>query len=154
MLHLIKTDRLCLRTIIGGALLIAASPYTTGCLPALADDPPVMAYELDGTWCTFALPVQTCLTVRSAQSTGLPTARYWFTQPTCQETGDLTGGLEFSPDTASRLCIAPDPYLYGARAEWTASGLSLEVDPSPSTNETILLDMHYVSYQENENVKH
>lgn len=158
MPRLNSTDRLCLRTIIGAALLLAASPYTTGCLPSLANDPPVMSYELDGTWCSTATPVETCLTARSTHSTGLPMARYWWTQPTCQETGTLSGGLEFSPDTTSRLCLAPDTYLYSARAEWSASGLSIEVDQSPTEcridpeckSETVKLELHYVSYQEND----
>jgi hypothetical protein len=153
-----RTDRLCLRTIVGSVLLITASPYTTGCV-APSDSASVMSYELDGTWCSTATPVETCLTVRSTHSTGLPWARYFWTLPTCQETGTLSGGLEFSPDATSRLCLAPDPYLYSASAYWSASGLSIEVDQSPTEcridteckSETVKLELHYVSYQENEN---
>lgn len=133
--------------LIVGALLF----QLTHCGPfAPSDNRPVMAYELDGTYCTTATPDEICLTVRQTATF----TRYWWSTPTCQETGTLTGGLEFWPDTASRLCMAPDPYLYSAGAQNTPSGLAITIDQSPSEdrangiNETITLELNYVSYSE------
>jgi hypothetical protein len=130
------------------AIIIAKT--LVGCSARPFSDGPVQSYELDGSWCTND-GSQVCLTVRSSQSTGLPEARYWWSKPGCQETGDLTGGLEFTPDTDSRLCIAPEPSLYSASAYWNASGLSITVDQAPSdiraaTNDyaSIKLELTYI----------
>lgn len=112
-----------------------------------------MSYDLDGTWCTTSTPDEICLTVRQTSAT----ARYWFSTPTCQETGYLTGGLEFTPDTTSRLCLAPEPSLYSASGHFSGSLLVLELDQSPQAiranqdGDTLTLEMTYISYQEAEN---
>lgn len=107
---------------------------------------PIEAYELDGTYCSYKL----CLTVTPAQQTGLPTAIYQWSSPACNETGRLTGGLEFTPDIGP-LCMAPEYDLYSAAGSWTATGIKLEVDAS--TNEvragngqpieTVTLELEY-----------
>lgn len=129
------------------ATLLALS---TGCLSA-EDTGPVLWSELEGQWCSDATaPLgTTCLEVRLDTSYN---SRYIWTTHTpsnCTETGVLTGGLEFSPDTATRLCLAPDASLYSASAEWSATGLRLELDASPSAlraagnGETVVLELHY-----------
>lgn len=100
-----------------------------------------MSYELDGVWCTPATPDEICLIVNSSQATGLPNARYTWETPGCRENGTLTGGLEFDPDTASRLCLAPGYSLYSAAAQWAASGLQMTmIDGNPGLS----LDLNYV----------
>lgn len=118
-------------------------------------DHPIMHYELDGKWCSPATPLQYCLEVFSQQNSGLPYDSYiWsITGSSCVETGKLTGGLEFTPDTASRLCVAPEPALYSASAQWHPAGLHIEIDQSPIScrsqpdslcaHETLTLDLDY-----------
>lgn len=108
--------------------LIALALLSAGCLP-LSADTPIEAYELDGTWCSYKL----CLRVDSPHNTGLPFTTYEWESPVCHETGRLTGGLEFTPDTSSSLCVAPEYDLYSAAGSWTPSGIKLRVDAS--TNE-------------------
>lgn len=89
---------------------------------------PVMAYELHGTWCTKALPVQTCLIADRDTETYI-----WYVgddlgNASCSEAGRLSGGLEFWPDTDTQLCLAPEYDIYSAAGEWTATGLRLIVD--------------------------
>jgi hypothetical protein len=84
---------------------------------------PLMAYELDGVWCDRESP-QTCLSVIPSS----PAAHYVWQVGLCFETGRLTGGLEFTPATDSRLCLAPDYGLYSASGKWTTTGIRLELD--------------------------
>lgn len=104
-----------IRTILATAAFIVSAHLYTGCTPnktcaPLPDgtedcSPVVMHNELDGTWCNQRSP-QVCLTVDSHSSSLAPqTSRYVLTIGLCTETGTLTGGLEFDPDTASRVCI-------------------------------------------------
>lgn len=140
--------RPAIRSVIGASILLAgcsASPWAN----EDGASGPVMSYELDGTWCTTATPDEICLTVRQTDAT----ARYWFTLPTCQETGYLAGGLEFTPDTTSRLCLAPEYGLYSAQAHFSGPYLILELDQSPQhvkanqDGSKLTLEMSYVSYQ-------
>lgn len=140
------------------ALIVGAMlAQLTHCGPFEPSDPlPVMSYELDGTWCTTATPDEICLTVRNSHP-DMPgsSARYFWSSSTCQEIGTLTGGLEFWPDTASRLCLAPEYDIYSASAQFTPAGLRIELDQASnnvraSTRDypRLTLDMRYVSYQE------
>jgi hypothetical protein len=124
-------------------LAILATLLATACQWEPASDGPIMAYELHGTWCNQDSE-RVCLTVSLPQDTGLPTSRYVWAVGTCIETGKLTGGLEFQPDTNSRLCLAPEYDLYSAGAEWTGSGLKLELDASTGEHHTITLELDYV----------
>jgi|SRR5690606_18314285 len=85
---------------------------------------PLMAYELHGTWCSDALPSTVCLTVDQTQTP----VYYTWTMPGCLEVGHLTGGLEFSPSTAGRLCLTNDYDLYSAAGEWMPTGIRLYID--------------------------
>jgi hypothetical protein len=86
------------------------------------DDCLVTANDLEGTWCNQRSP-QTCLTViqpysyaNDALTSG---TRYVLTVGLCLERGRLTGGLEFSPDTDSRMCLPG--FEYGL---WSAASVS------------------------------
>ncbi len=106
--------------------LLIASLALAGCLPSLPNQP-IESYELDGTWCNTA-PNRTCLTV---DQSSYP-SHYTWQQGTCTEHGILTGGLEFTPATDSRLCLAPEYDLYSAGAQWTATGITIDVDTATS----------------------
>lgn len=121
-----------MRTTIQTYIAIASiiiTPFVTGCgweFPH--NDGPVQAYELHGTWCSKALPEQICLIADVTTGTYIWYAGNDLGDANCSETGRLTGGLEFWPDTDSRLCLAPEYDIYGAAGEWTATGLRLIVD--------------------------
>lgn len=135
-----------MKTYTGLAALFLAS-YVTGCAE---EDGPIMAYELQGMWCTKALPEQTCLI-----ADGIHDSYIWYVgndlgDATCTESGRLSGGLEFTPDTDSQLCLAPEYGLYSAAGEWTATGLRLTVDTLPAEGRArrddpgLTLDLDYV----------
>lgn len=86
----------------GAILALAALCLLSGC--SIGNDGPVMAYELHGTWCTSAEPLETCLLVDQNTS---PITYIWYVgdrygNAGCTESGVLTGGLEFWPDTIGR----------------------------------------------------
>ncbi len=134
-------------------LLIIAS-LTTGCLiPGGSDDTsPIEHYELNGTWCTDANPVQTCLSVDHYDSDPPSVSHYLLEQGQCYEHGLLSGGLQFSPTQPGSVpCLAAIPEyadLYSAAGEWTATGIWLRVvysdGTAEGTSETTVLEMHYV----------
>ncbi len=129
-----KAKKACIMTIVlANAAIIAASLFallSQGCLipggseacNTDSDDCPVMASDLDGTWCDSHSP-QTCLTVFQYPAG----ARYALTIGQCLEQGELTGGLEFDPDTDSRVCLPGFGYdLWCAlSASFTNHGLYL-----------------------------
>ncbi len=138
-------------------LLILASllSLATGCLiPGGSDDTsPIMHYELDnGTWCTDANPVRTCLTVQHVDFQPPTISNYMISQGECFEYGHISGGLEFQPNQPSSVpCLAAIPEfadLYSAAGEWTSTGIRLAVNYSDGTaegtSETTVLEMHYV----------
>lgn len=137
-----------IKIIIAANIATLAATLLSGC--ASQDDTgPLMHYELEGTWCTAADPVETCLTVIHP-SNAPPTQSYYVIQSgLCFETGRLSGGLEFDPDTKSRLCLPniTRHMLYSAAGEWTATGIRLEVNQSDGTvegtSETLTLEMAY-----------
>lgn len=80
------------------------------------DGAPVMASDLNGEWSradglTFATDGDTYV---------------WF-GPECEETGHLSGGLEFTPTLGqSAVCFGSE--LYSASVHWTDVGLQFEID--------------------------
>lgn len=126
-----------MKIIVATNLILLAYALLSGCAPA-ADPGPVMHYELDGTWCSAANPVRTCLHVQHAANNPASVSRYTWERGLCYEGGTLSGGLEFTPDTTSRLCL---PFitrhtLYSAAAEWTATGLEISyLNQSDGTDE-------------------
>lgn len=122
-----KFEEICMYTIIASAaallaLTLSGCQIAGGSCDTETDDCPVTANDLEGTWCDSRSP-QTCLTVDQSQ----PTVRYTLTIGTCTERGSLTGGLEFNPDTGSRVCLPG--FTYGlwsaASASFTSTGLYL-----------------------------
>jgi hypothetical protein len=125
-------------TITFSSLAIIALTLLSGCLipggsqacDTETDDCPIMSSDLEGTWCNQRSE-QTCLTVIQpySYSTDAPTAgtRYILTVGLCTERGILTGGLEFNPDTSSRMCLPG--FTYGlwsaASASFNSTGLYL-----------------------------
>lgn len=119
------TQRLCIFTILASNAAIVALGLLSGCaIPGGSDcsvhydgtpdcDPVVTANDLEGTWCNTRSP-QTCLTV---DQTSYPTTRYTLTIGLCTERGTLTGGLEFNPDTGSRMCLPGFTYGLWSAAE-------------------------------------
>lgn len=146
-----KAKSACIATIVlANAAIVALgalSLLSGGCtLPVDSEPGPVEHWELEGTWCDTRSP-QTCLTVR--HGTDDPFARYELTVGLCSETGRLTGGLEFSPDTSSRICLPGFTYgLWSAAAAWTPTGLTLEPNQSDGTTEGTVyhptLELDYV----------
>lgn len=114
-----------LRSLLALALLSLPACGTWYLPDDTANQGPIESYELDGTYCSYKL----CLTVTPAQQTGLSTAIYQWSSPACNETGRLSGGLEFTPDIGP-LCMAPEYALYSAAGSWTATGIELKVDVS------------------------
>lgn len=91
-------------------------------IPGGTGDGSLEHWELDGgMWCTTAVPVETCLSVNDG--------RYLLERGLCVERGRVNGGLEFSPDTDSRVCM-PGVEAFGsydAEAYRTAVGIDLQV---------------------------
>ena len=115
-----------IRQYIGLAALFIA-PFLIHC----ADTGPVMAYELQGKWCTTVgtdhmTGSEVCLTVDEPR--GFIPYTWTINGGQCVENGRLTGGLEFTPDTDSQLCLAPEFGPYFAVCEWSATGLNCLVD--------------------------
>jgi hypothetical protein len=142
-----------MRTYISLLAYAIAAAMSQGCS---GEPGPVMAYELYGTWCTFAEPDETCLLVDngpmdrgSGEITYMWYVGYTLGNARCFEAGVLTGGLEFTPDTDSRLCLAPEYGLYSAGGEWTGYGLRLIVDTLPGEQRAMaddpgrVLELHY-----------
>lgn len=113
-------------------------------------EPPVKAINIEGTYCTDANPQEICLTVIQPYS-NVPNApartRYLLSNGLCFEMGYLDGGIEFTPDTTSRLCMpgVTEYGLYSASGDWTATGLRLFVSQSDGSSdpEPTVLEMHY-----------
>jgi hypothetical protein len=96
-----------------------------------ACDSPVLASELDGTWCNADQTV--CLT------TTLSPATYTWNNETCLEAGHLSGGLEFTPDYRSGRCFGLTSDLYSASVDWTDTGIRVFLDGQPEP-----LDLNYL----------
>lgn len=108
-------DRIYMATIILSSAGIIALSLLSGCLIPGGScetdkvhyggspdcEPLVTSNDLEGTWCNQRSP-QTCLTV---DQRSYPQTRYTLTIGLCTERGSLTGGLEFSPDTTSQVCL-------------------------------------------------
>lgn len=144
-------ERFYMKIIIAANLATLAAALLSGCaIPGgsdacdtSTDDCLVTANDLEGTWCNQRSP-QTCLTVIQPYSyaNDAPTqnTRYELTIGLCTERGTLTGGLEFNPDTASRVCLPG--FTYGlwsaASASFTSHGLYLydidQCQPAPGSN--------------------
>lgn len=138
-----KIEKVCMSIIIVSFATIIGLTLLSGCaIPGgsdtcdtSTDDCLVTANDLEGTWCNQRSE-QTCLTVDQTQSG----ARYTLTVGLCTERGTLTGGLEFNPDTTSRVCLPG--FTYGlwsaASASFTATGLYLydidQCQPAPGSN--------------------
>lgn len=107
----------------------------------------IVASELDGTWCNQRSP-QTCLTV---DQTSYPRTRYTLTIGLCTERGSLTGGLEFDPDTDSRVCLPgfTSGLWSAAEASFNNTGIYLyDINQSDGTEAGTVyandLDLSYV----------
>lgn len=124
-------------------ILLAIAFLALACSAPFEDDEPVMAYELDGQWCTVGDVPQVCLTVVQAPGH----VAYVWQAGLCFEHGRLTGGLEFTPNTDSRLCVAPEFDLYSATGVWTGTGLRLTVDASPGDDRASGLITHSTTYE-------
>jgi hypothetical protein len=101
-----------------------------------ACDEPVLASELAGTWCDESGRV--CLTATVQGS-------YTWQSGGCLETGRLTSGLEFTPDSTSAMCYAIDDSLYSGSVDWTDTGLSVFLDGQPEALDLNYLDLSDVN---------
>lgn len=145
-MYLSKRDQTLMKIMVLTNAAILAAILLSGCSAATSDGP-LMHYELDGTWCTSAAPVETCLTVIHPTDSPPASSYYVLSRGLCYEQGHLTGGLEFTPDTTSRLCLPniTSHSLYSASGEWTATGIRLAIDQSDGrqTSETLTLEMDF-----------
>lgn len=132
-----------MKIILAANIAILAAALISGCqIPGgseacdtSTDDCLVTANDLEGTWCNQRSP-QTCLTVDQTSAQ----VRYTLTIGLCTERGTLTGGLEFNPDTSSRVCLPGFTYdlWSAASASFTSYGLYLydiiQCQPAPGSN--------------------
>lgn len=88
-----------------------------------SDSGPVMASELEGSWCEEpdSRGAALCLSVQQSLD-----GRVWYRWGSwqCSESGMLTGGLEFTPVEGS--CISNQ--FYSASVDWTNTGIEVFLD--------------------------
>jgi hypothetical protein len=109
-------------TIAASLLLSSGCQIPGGSCDTETDDCLITANDLEGTWCD-SRSEQTCLTVSQSRRG----TRYTLTIGLCTERGRLSGGLEFNPDTDSRVCLPGFNHnLWSASsASFTSYGLYL-----------------------------
>src|SRR5262245_45313319 len=89
-----------------------------------ACDEPTFAVDLQGTWCRADT---LCLVVYENNGE----TRYLWTASDCQETGNASGSLEFSPSPSTdlhRACFAQRLDLYSASVDRIDGGIQLFLD--------------------------
>lgn len=123
-----------------GAIAALVLPTGQGCVQCvkffsdgscMEPSGPVMADDLEGTWCQEPDNRGRALCLFVSDS------HYTWASFDCNETGDLSGGLEFTPRHGSCFGFSS---LYSASVDWTNTGINVFVDTPEGISRKLALN--------------